>query len=83
MYANRSAMGMTQKDTKPGRVPVWLVALIAATAIANPQTPQVVNGQASIVQSGGALTITNTPGTIINWQGFSIGAGETTRRAPH
>ena len=47
---------------------------------ANPVGGVVVpGGSATIVPQGNTLTITNTPGAIINWQGFSIGAGETTR----
>ncbi len=59
------------------------VALLLALAMqpiqANPLGPAVVNGQASFASSGNTLTVTNTPGTIINWQGFSIGASEVTR----
>jgi filamentous hemagglutinin family protein len=50
-----------------------------ALAWANPTGPAVAHGQASFNSQGKLLTITNTPGTIINWKGFSIGAGETTR----
>ena len=32
-----------------------------------------------MVSAGNQLTITNTPGAIINWQSFSINAGEVTR----
>lgn len=39
----------------------------------------VVNGQASFQQLGSVRTVTNTPGTIIEWPGFSIAAGEATR----
>src|SRR5262249_13798210 len=28
---------------------------------------------------GNVLTVTNTPGAVINWQGFSIGANELTK----
>ena len=61
-----------------------LVALVAACfawpeVYANPVGPQVVNGQASVVANGTTLSITNTPGAVINWQGFSINANETTR----
>ena len=60
-----------------------LAALIAAAAAsslyANPQGAHVVNGQANIVQSGNTLTVTNTPGAIINWQQFNINRGELTR----
>ena len=47
-------------------------------AQANPTGAQVVNGTASINQTGNLLTVTNSPNAIINWQGFSIGAGQTT-----
>src|SRR4051794_35853521 len=50
-------------------------------AWANPTGPSVVvPGTASFQGLGtGNLTVTNKPGAIINWQGFSIGAGEITR----
>jgi filamentous hemagglutinin family protein len=44
-----------------------------------PTLPQVTAGQASFSQQGNVFSITNTPGTIINWQSFNIGAGEITR----
>ncbi|HEY5292505.1 MAG TPA: filamentous hemagglutinin N-terminal domain-containing protein, partial [Burkholderiales bacterium] len=50
-----------------------------APAWANPTGPQVVNGSASIAQTGNLLTVTNSNGAIINWNTFSIAAGETTR----
>lgn len=51
----------------------------AGTALANPVAPQVAAGSASFQTSGNTLTVNNAPGTIINWQSFSIGAGELTR----
>ncbi|ABM39306.1 two-partner secretion domain-containing protein [Polaromonas naphthalenivorans] len=59
-----------------------IAGALLATAVmlaggASAQT--VVNGQASFQQIGNVRTITNTPGTIIQWPGFSIGAGEVTR----
>ncbi|HET7764642.1 MAG TPA: filamentous hemagglutinin N-terminal domain-containing protein, partial [Burkholderiales bacterium] len=56
-----------------------VLSLCVPAAKANPVGPQVVNGQVSIAQQGTTLNITNSPGAIINWQGFSIAAGETTR----
>ena len=53
----------------------------AFNAQANPVGGAVVNGQASFNTSGNTLTVTNTPGTIINWQGFSINANEVTHFA--
>lgn len=51
----------------------------AGQAQANGTDPTVVNGQASFSTQGSSLSITNSPGAIIHWQGFSIGASETTR----
>ncbi|HXV12057.1 MAG TPA: autotransporter-associated beta strand repeat-containing protein [Burkholderiales bacterium] len=48
-------------------------------AFANPTGPVVVNGQVMFGVAGSVLTVTNSPNSIINWQRFSIGAGETTR----
>jgi filamentous hemagglutinin family protein len=59
-----------------------LAALICTCGISagsNPLGPQVTHGQASMVTTGKLLSVTNTPGTVINWQGFSIAADETTR----
>jgi filamentous hemagglutinin family protein len=61
-----------------------LTALIAGCfacgpAWANPGGAQVVNGQVGISNSGNVLTITNSPGSIINWQSFSINPGELTQ----
>lgn len=51
-------------------VPLW----------ANPTGPQVVSGAASFATPDArTLNVTNSPGTVIHWQGFSIGAGEVTR----
>jgi filamentous hemagglutinin family protein len=56
------------------------IALASAThAWANPTGGTVASGSATFANSGTTLTVTNAPNTIINWQGFSIGAGETTR----
>lgn len=51
---------------------------VASTAAA-PTLPKVVAGQATFSQDGNVFSITNTPGTIINWQSFSVNAGEITR----
>ncbi|CAH0232765.1 Heme/hemopexin-binding protein [Massilia sp. Bi118] len=62
-------------------LPMLLAAcyLAGPAAQAAPTLPQVVAGQASFNQQGNVFSITNTPGTIINWQSFNIGAGEITR----
>ena len=56
-----------------------LLLQATASAYANPLNPTVVNGQAAFNQQGSTLTVTNSNNAIINWQGFSIGAGELTR----
>src|SRR5687768_6733878 len=48
-------------------------------ALANPTGHQVAAGAAHLSTAGKTLTVTNAPGTIINWNGFSIGSGEATR----
>ncbi|MCX7139557.1 MAG: MBG domain-containing protein, partial [Proteobacteria bacterium] len=52
---------------------------VAGKAQANGVDPTVVSGQARFSALGTSFNITNSPGAIINWHGFSIGAGETTR----
>src|SRR5450759_134325 len=54
-------------------------AFATGQAHANGTDPTVVAGQASFSTQGSSLNITNSPGAIINWQGFSIGASEATR----
>ena len=54
---------------------------IAAPVLSNPVNPTVVNGAATFKQAGNVLTVTNSNGTIINWDKFSIKAGETTHFA--
>ena len=62
-----------------------LLALAVASCFAaelahgNPTGPTVVRGQASFATQGNTLTVTNTPGTAINWQSFSIPSQEITR----
>ena len=61
-----------------------LLALAVASCFggdlhANPTGANVVSGAATMSQQGSQLTITNTPGAIINWKSFSIGVNETTR----
>lgn len=56
-----------------------LASLLMTAAQANPLGEVVKSGEASFNRAGSTLTITNNPGAIIHWQGFSIDAGETTR----
>ncbi|MEO8331091.1 MAG: GLUG motif-containing protein [Gallionella sp.] len=75
---NRQSQSKFQFRLKPAYAAV-LLAFSVHSVQANPFDPAVVSGQASFASSGSTLTVTNTPGTIINWQGFSIGSNEITR----
>ena len=55
------------------------LCLLAGEAAANPTGMQIVAGQVTTVTSGNQLLITNSPGSILNWQSFSIMPGELTR----
>ncbi|MBX9632363.1 MAG: filamentous hemagglutinin N-terminal domain-containing protein, partial [Burkholderiales bacterium] len=60
------------------------IALAVATCFpvvtfGNPLDPTVAAGGATFENHGNTLTVTNTPGTIIDWQSFSIGQSEVTR----
>jgi filamentous hemagglutinin family protein len=56
-----------------------VACFLAGNAAANPTGMQVVAGQVSTATSGNQLLITNSPGTILNWQSFSIMPGELTK----
>ncbi|MDO8811695.1 MAG: caspase family protein [Gallionella sp.] len=58
---------------------IAIAACFSPLALANPVGPTVVNGAATIVNNGNTLTVTNTPGAILNWQQFNIGQGQTTQ----
>ena len=59
-----------------------MICIGSEFAIANPVLPNgpiVVSGSAVFSPQVRTLVITNSPGSIINWQSFSIGAGESAR----
>jgi len=58
---------------------IALGACFAQAALPMPTAPVVVNGTASFAQTGDALTVTNSNRAVINWNGFSIGRGESVR----
>jgi filamentous hemagglutinin family protein len=60
-------------------VALAVASALAGGAWANPSGPSVAAGSATFSASGNTLNITNTPGTIINWQQFSIRPDEITR----
>ncbi|WP_332741233.1 two-partner secretion domain-containing protein [Hydrogenophaga sp.] len=56
------------------------LACAGTAALAGPQGGQVTLGSASVAQSGSTTTITQTSAqTAIDWQSFSVDAGETVR----
>ena len=64
---------------KVAAVAVASCFVIASPVYANPIGASVASGVVSMAQQGNTLNITNSPGAIINWQGFSVGANEATR----
>lgn len=56
-----------------------LAALAAPAALANPTGAAIQQGSAAVAAAGATLTVTSTPGTVIEWQRFVIAPGETTR----
>jgi filamentous hemagglutinin family protein len=58
---------------------IAIAACFAPLAQANPIGPVVLSGAARIVNSGNTMTVTNTPGAILNWQQFNINQGQTTQ----
>ena len=64
-------------NLRPKLIASMVAACFAAphVAQANPVGASVAVGQASFASQGSTLNITNSPGAVINWQGFSINAG--------
>lgn len=58
---------------------VAVASCFAGTAYGNPVGPAVISGSVGFGTAGKTLTVTNSPGAIINWRSFSIAADETTR----
>ena len=61
--------------------PALFLTVVTPRSIANPVGGAVAAGSATITGQGTALTTINQTGNqvIINWQNFSIGAGEVTQ----
>ena len=70
---------MTTRAFRRRLITIAVASCFASAADANPVGPSVVSGAASFSAVGKNLTVTNAPGTIINWQGFSIRADEVAR----
>ena len=76
---NRPKRALLQQRLNPTALVVAAAfGALATVAHANPQGAKVVSGQATISSHGSTLVIKNSPGAIINWQSFSIGAGQVT-----
>jgi len=58
---------------------VALGCAASVVATGEPRGAMVVQGSATIATDGATTTITNTPGTIINWEQFSVAPDEVTR----
>ena len=70
---------MDQRPFQRRLIQIAVASCFATAAYGNPTGPSVVSGAATFNAVGKNLTITNSPGAIINWQGFSIRADEVTR----
>ena len=88
MFALTKRLLASTALTRAGALALGIAAFAGETlgvlggneAYALPQNGQVVGGSASISQSGNELDITQSSSrAVIDWQSFSIGAGETTR----
>lgn len=78
--ASRSPVAPRSRGFRPRLVALAVAACFAShPALALPTAPQVAAGAATFNQTGNQLTIGNTPGTIINWNAFSIDALESVR----
>jgi len=71
-YCDRRVLSLAQASA-------LALLLAAGHSAANPTAPTITRGQATFATQGNTLTVTNTPGAIINWQGFSIPSQDITR----
>lgn len=55
------------------------LCFVSPVVLANPTGGVVVSGSATMTSSGNTLSITNTPGAVLNWQQFNIDKGQTTQ----
>ena len=79
MPEQRSSMQPSLKVTTISIAVAACFAVCVTTALANPTGPAVVSGSATFNPQGNQLSVTSSPGAIINWQSFSIGRNEITR----
>lgn len=74
---------MKNLDAQSFRLKAAVVAVamcfVSPVVWANPTGATVVNGTANFATNGNTLSITNSPGAILNWQQFNINQGQTTQ----
>ena len=71
---------MASTERRWARALVFGSLLAGAAAHVNPTAPTVVHGTAQLTRPDpNSLNVTTSPNAIINWRGFSIDSGETTR----
>jgi len=78
---DNSCRELSRSNTRLKPILFAVACCFSINALANPVGGTVVNGHATFATIGNTLTVTNTPGTIINWQNFSINANEITNFA--
>ncbi len=79
-FTHKSATPFQPKlDIRLKVVSIAIALFLSPLALANPVGPTVVNGAATVVNNGNTMTVTNTPGAILNWQQFNIGQGQVTQ----
>ena len=71
--ADKLEQVMKQRQIAVAVTSMCLVGGVSAAPVA----PEVVHGSASFIRQGGHLEISNSNGTIINWQDFSIAQQES------
>jgi filamentous hemagglutinin family protein len=79
---HRADGGQAKRRSRRGYRTLLLLstALVPVSASANPTGASVVAGAATITRGGSTLTVNQASNrAIVNWQSFSIGAGETTQ----
>jgi filamentous hemagglutinin family protein len=72
-------MKNAKKSFTINAIALAVAACFSPLLLANPIGPTVVGGAATFATTGNTLTVTNTPGAMLNWQQFNIAAGQTTR----
>ena len=75
---SRPPIGLFRRSVLASAI-AGLVFSPTAPVIGNPSGAEVIRGDVDFQSFGNELTITNTPGAIIQWQDFSIAQDEITR----